>query len=96
MVLVNVVGVGGVIPFDVSELSVVRDVLVCEATVQYSWRRRCVEVCWARRVGRRDSQAKVPTVLVVFVVGTVWMVAKVLRAGGGLECWDSWFVIGSW
>ena len=47
-----------------------------------------------RQVGLRDSQAKAPTVVVVFVVGIAVKVAKVLWVCGEQECWDSWFVTG--
>ena len=47
-------------------------------------------VCWVRRVGRRDNQAKVPVVLVGCVVEIVEVVAMVWLVGVGQECWDSW------
>ena len=52
-------------------------------------------VCWARRAGRHDNQAKVPVVLVGCVVEIVEVVAMVWQVGVEQECWDSWCVTGS-
>ena len=52
-------------------------------------------VCWARRAGRRDNQAKVPVVLVGCVVEIVEVVAMVWQVGVEQGCWDSWCETGS-